>query len=303
MVKKSALTGLDVKPSTERGYMTQEEISSHLKNLQSKKGKIGYLKEISSRKGLLSADTEKNVRRVLAEVYEKNNDFIDAADTLMNLGGEDYKRGVGLLQKSRDIRAAEVLEHHGALLEAAEVYSSAYNLLKNFKEEQYRQQATKALEKAIELYEDTVPESAGWLTLNTSKGLYSGSNSEKIKYAAILERIADKIGEDSYKVNFLKGAQERYEEAGKGVKAASLGKRTSALEKKLEEEAAARRSKMNRALIAISGIGLIGGAALSSTTFTGNVIGLSTQTSSSIGIVLLAIGLVFGFLWIKNKKK
>jgi tetratricopeptide (TPR) repeat protein len=53
-------------------------------------------------------------------------------------------------------------------------------------------------------------------------------------------------------------------------------------------------------VIAIAGIGA--GAFFFSTKITGNVVGVSTQTSSIIGIVLFLVGLVAGLFWVRNKK-
>jgi tetratricopeptide (TPR) repeat protein len=51
-------------------------------------------------------------------------------------------------------------------------------------------------------------------------------------------------------------------------------------------------------------VGLGGGLFFLSSNITGNVIAnLSTNTNSWIGGVLLAVGLIAGFFWIKNKKK
>ena len=49
-------------------------------------------------------------------------------------------------------------------------------------------------------------------------------------------------------------------------------------------------------------LGLIGGAFFYSTKITGNVVGVSTQTSSLIGVGLLIVGLIAGYFWLKNKK-
>lgn len=49
-------------------------------------------------------------------------------------------------------------------------------------------------------------------------------------------------------------------------------------------------------------VGLIGGSFFYSTKITGNVVGMSTQTSSLIGVGLLIVGIIAGFAWVKNKK-
>jgi len=53
----------------------------------------------------------------------------------------------------------------------------------------------------------------------------------------------------------------------------------------------------------ISLASLVGGIFLSTSKLTGNVVGISFEKSSLIGAAFLIIGLIFGFLWIKNKKK
>jgi hypothetical protein len=62
--------------------------------------------------------------------------------------------------------------------------------------------------------------------------------------------------------------------------------------------------RKNRSLEAITAIiGLVGGAFFLSSNMTGNVIGLSASSSNIIGSVLLIIGLVACFFWVKSKKK
>lgn len=53
-------------------------------------------------------------------------------------------------------------------------------------------------------------------------------------------------------------------------------------------------------IIAVVGLGA--GAFFYSTKVTGNVVGMSTQTSSLIGVGLLIVGLIAGFAWVKNRK-
>jgi len=63
-----------------------------------------------------------------------------------------------------------------------------------------------------------------------------------------------------------------------------------------------RGLKPSSASISASILALIGGAFFLSSNITGNAVaGLSTGTSSWIGGVLLAIGLVAGFFWVKGK--
>lgn len=49
-------------------------------------------------------------------------------------------------------------------------------------------------------------------------------------------------------------------------------------------------------------VGLVGGAFFLSSNMTGNVVGLSSSSSNIIGSVLLVIGLVACFSWVKSKK-
>lgn len=60
---------------------------------------------------------------------------------------------------------------------------------------------------------------------------------------------------------------------------------------------------LEKTLAITSVLGLIGGIFFYATRLTGNVIGISTQTSSLIGVGLLIVGLIAGFAWIKLKKQ
>lgn len=62
-------------------------------------------------------------------------------------------------------------------------------------------------------------------------------------------------------------------------------------------------SYLERATATASILSLISGAFFYSTKLTGNVVGVSTQTSSLIGVCLLIVGLLAGFFYLKNKKK
>ena len=285
------------KESAKRGYMTQEEISGHLKSLSSSGGKIGYLHQVLDRKRLLTAETQKNVRKFLAKTYQEDSKPVEAGEILMDLGGEEYSKGLKILEETQDEKAADILEKHGEIKAAAQVYSSIYHRFKDWKGEE--ETSKKALVKAIELYEKTDEfETAGWLTLNTYEGLYTSSNEEKLKYAALLERVADKAPHDSHKLSFLRGAKERYERMGKGVKAVSIGKKLGALEEKLTNE----RSRRGYAIIGTAGV--LGGLFFISSNITGNAIAnMTNSTSSFLGAGLLIIGLIAGLFWIKNKNK
>jgi hypothetical protein len=48
-------------------------------------------------------------------------------------------------------------------------------------------------------------------------------------------------------------------------------------------------------------VGLISSAFFFSTKITGNVVGVSTQTSSLIGIALFLVGIMGAFFWLKSK--
>ena len=60
---------------------------------------------------------------------------------------------------------------------------------------------------------------------------------------------------------------------------------------------------LEQSMAVISGIGIIGALFFLSSNFTGNAIGnMTNSTSSIIGAVLLVIGLVSGYFWVKGKK-
>ena len=282
------------KESAIRGYMTQEEVEKHLENLSSEEGKINYLKEVSAKKGLLAPETQKNVYRTLAKTYVEKHEADKAGDILMNLGGEDYGKGLKLLENWKSMGSAEVLEKHGELKAAAKVYRSLYHEWKNWTGDQGKKSEA-AVEKAIELYEKTGDfDSAGWLTIDSMAGLYSKSDSKKLEYAAVLERVADKTEDNHYKVRFLENAQRRYESAGKGVKAASLGKKIATLK--------TEKGDLVARVAPIAGVaGVLGGLFLLSPNLTGNAIANVSQNSSNVfGAILLVAGIIAGYFYFKK---
>jgi hypothetical protein len=134
--------------------------------------------------------------------------------------------------------------------------------------------------------------------------------------------IYEKIGEEKKAIAVLKLAAQKYERMGNEDSAhpgnysnaaqfrqhageiyASLGlvkeaQRERATGKMLEDKIPSGWFPGGALAIA----GLLCGAFFFSTKITGNVVGVSTQTSSLIGVGLLIVGLVSGFFWIKNRK-
>ena len=299
------------KRSVERGYMTQEEISNHLKNFSDSyvgsHAKIDYLTKVLDKEGVLAPETQKNVRRVLAELYIKDNEDVKANLILIQNGGDDYAHAIQNLKNkasggSTDEKTAEALASNGELVDAARIYSRIGNYWRQNKD--YKKE-TVAAEKAVELYErageldsvasNIVSHDLGEATLS--------KHPDARKYAALLEKAADSM-EINSKLHYLKGARERYENAGSVARAVTLGKKIGQLEQKLEAERANRRVvAVKYALPIIIGIGLVSGAFFTSTKLTGNVIGLSNTSSSLIGVGLLIIGFVAGYFWAKDKNK
>jgi hypoxanthine phosphoribosyltransferase len=76
------------------------------------------------------------------------------------------------------------------------------------------------------------------------------------------------------------------------------------LEEEQKEDSQEREGGLEKKVLTVSVVSLIVSAFLLSSNITGNAIAdLSTNTTSWVGGVLLVVGLVAGFFWIKSKKK
>ena len=117
-----------------------------------------------------------------------------------------------------------------------------------------------------------------------------------------------------YKTALLKRAERLYHSAGKDSSQSQEAKYAAERAKyfidNLEEEIGQLKSHeqskgIESKVISILAIGsFIAGIFFLSTSITGNVIGnMANSTSNIIGAVLLVVGLVAGFFWLKSKRK
>jgi hypothetical protein len=74
------------------------------------------------------------------------------------------------------------------------------------------------------------------------------------------------------------------------------------VKRKDSEDKEPTKKGLENSLVTTSILSLIAGVFFSSTKITGNVIGYSTETSSLIGAGFSIVGLIVGFIWLKNKK-
>ncbi len=291
-----------VKITRAPSVMNKEEIGKHLNTLSGTKGKISYLKEVLDKHpNMVSDETRKNLRRVLSEAYAEGHERVNSGVILMENGGEDYKRGVEILKKLSDNKdAAEALVAHNEFKAAADIYASiGYKSYRIGTDSKYFGKERDCLLKAADLYlkvggEDYLDLAASAI-IEASEGSIYGDANASIKSGELLERAAMNTKQRWSQLKFLRESRERFEKAGKGVKAARIGGRIASLEEKIQQEQSRH---------AILAIGCLGGSAFFlSTKITANVIGASVGTSSIIGALLLIIGFVSGYFWARSKIK
>jgi len=108
------------KASTERGYMTKEEVYSKLDGLKTEKGKLNYMDRVLSKKGLLAPQTYNTIRKVADEIYGRA--AVEAA------GREWYKDAKKLAEKAGEYLKrnhpdilADIYEETGEVIKAKDI--------------------------------------------------------------------------------------------------------------------------------------------------------------------------------------
>jgi len=285
------------KESAKRGYMTPQEVEAHLKGIGTSNAKITYLRDMINHK--LSPKTRDAVYENLAEQYSKIGNYERVEDSLVKRG--DYKNAAIAALKNPEVTDFHILTllHNDRQIKFNDIMAADFlaEISKDWKKyfgEKNGSAANRAEDMALEIYKK------------------EGRHHREV--AELELKIAENRGPDSEEGrHLLYNAYERYEILGDNKTAEALLKKyikllkerkinTEVAEERLEELRKKKSDLTSRLSSVIAIAGVLGGLFFLSTNITGNAIANVSQSSGNIlGAVLLVIGLVAGFFWVKKK--
>jgi hypothetical protein len=284
------------KESAKRGYMTNEEVGNHLKGIGTANAKITYLNDIAKRKGLLAEKTREGVYENLGELYSKKGDFRQSARSYEMAG--ELEKAKAQYVKAWDGETPEELDKIIEITKKTGSKKLAATLqeLKNELGEadgNYRQR----LQDRGFSQEMRIKEAA---KVGEYPNPYDNDHSDIEKFPEWHRKVFGTIGQEIAEQGDPEFGKYIIDHLGNGAPDKSrLAPLRDYISKNLE---GLLNGESVFSVIAIAGLGA--GIFFLSNNITGNAIAdLSTNTTSWVGGVLLAVGLVAGFFWVKSKKK
>jgi len=263
------------KESAKRGYMNIKDVEVHLQKYHTDTAKVRYLDSVLKKEKLLASETRNSVKYLLNKYYDskkRQEVYLDdkSRKEMLDLASDEY-------------RLAEEEYHNGNFddgcghgLVAAELFMDAGNIEKARK-------ITDGLAKLTKIKFGGTP--------NLSK-----------KYGRHLMNIWIDEGEPDKAVSYYSSgvSPDQTERAAKFLEESGYLTQARRLRKKVRGDAS--MDLTSRLSSAAAVIGVLGGLFFLSPNITGNAIANVSQSSGNIlGAVLLVVGLVAGFFWVKKK--
>lgn len=279
------------KESATRGYMTPAEVYAKFSDM-SPEAAIKRIYNIDKRgKKFLSEETRQSVQDVREHFYGQQDDLSSARS--FRYDERSAKRQAEAAEK-RASRSFE--ESQRDRLEAREqkrVREAQFeaNQYASFSSPSHRDIMKQDSSKAYQVLMEKLPDHPELGEEILKKGIQEYSNA--LAWLSTFAEVGKELKQMNPRIVMEEGDSEIRLLSGK------LKEAESHLKEHNKKYGSSLEGRAMVPFFAIAGIGA--GAFFYSTKITGNVIGVSTQTSSVIGIGLLIVGLIAGFLWLKGK--
>lgn len=255
-----------------RGGLTSEEIDVHSNKLETSDAKKDYFNAVLRKRGLLGKETQKNIHKKLGQLYEESGD---------NLNATSHYQATG---EFREVPLKEIVKNGTTVGFEVDGFDSTFDGDEYSGTRRYR----------------VVP--AGIDAPGVFKIMAWGSfgkwGAMEEKEESVISGDVEKAKEKAYQLA-LEYAQENVDWRNKYAKREGLSKALLVDETKIVKN---KKDLTSRVASVIAIAGVLSGLFFLSSNITGNAIANVSQSSSNVlGAVLLVVGLVAGFFWVKGK--